>query len=93
MSLPERLYDHSCFLFLFFGKDDAVSARETHLNVRPGRKTTTAASCEGARRRRAADSQWRARAKACVCDGCCHTEADGLARCEGGDLPGLSGHV
>lgn len=33
------------------------------------------------------------RAKACVCDGCCHTEADRLARCEGGDLPGLSGHV
>lgn len=32
-------------------------------------------------------------AKACVCDGCCHTEADKLARCEGGDLPGLSGHV
>lgn len=33
------------------------------------------------------------RAKACVCDGCCHTEADRLARCEGGDLPGLNGHV
>lgn len=28
-------------------KDDAVSARETHLNVRPGRKTTTAALYEG----------------------------------------------
>lgn len=31
--------------------------------------------------------------EACLCDGCCHTEADRTVRCAGGDLPGLNGHV
>ena len=35
------------FFFVFFWKNDAVSARETHLNVCPGRTSTTAASYEG----------------------------------------------
>lgn len=86
MSLPHRDYIQD------FWKDDAVSlltmTTQRHINVSPGRKTTTAV-CKVV---------WRGlteahRAKACVCDGCCHTEADRLARCEGGDLPGLSGHV
>lgn len=58
-----------------------------HINVRPGSRTVF-------KRLQGRDPAVVHYSKGmCVCDGCCHTEADRLTRCEGGGLPGLSGHV